>query len=145
MLNAFSKDRDTLYQQARRDVVELASLIAERVTKRSIELDPTIVKTQMQTVLDLLARPTGLVLRVNPDDLAYAETVLPGLIADCMNCTSAEVIADESLDRGSCVAETDGRGVIDASINTQLERILAEVLPGGHQRGMGPEIQDDAA
>ncbi len=139
-LGVFSQERDAMYQQARRDVIELAALIAERVTKRAIVLDPAIVETQMRTVLDTLARPTGLVLRVHPEDLAYAETVLPGLIADCTNCTSAEVVADDSLSRGSCIAETDGRGVIDATIGTQLDRIVEAILPG--HVAQSPEAQE---
>ncbi|MBL4591990.1 MAG: hypothetical protein JKY96_08530 [Phycisphaerales bacterium] len=150
-LKAFSDGRDSMYQQARQDVIELAAAIARRITKRTIAMDPSVVETQMQSVLDSLARPTGLVLRVNAEDLAYAETVLPGLIADCMHCTHAEVVGDDSIDRGSCIAETEGRGRIDASIQTQLARIVQDLLPEhtdqhtDQQTEIPPESQGDAA
>jgi len=143
MLDAFAGARDAMYQQARNDVVGLAVQIAERITKRVIKHDPGAVQTQMQSVLDTLARPTGLVLRVNPEDLAYAETVLPGLIADCMNCAHAEVMGDPSVSVGSCIAQTEGRGVVDATIETQLNRIVEELIPG--QDAQEAERKGDAA
>jgi flagellar assembly protein FliH len=145
MLASFAQSRDTLYQQARRDVVELATLVAEKITKRTISLDPSIVETQMESVLDTLASSTGLVLRVNPEDLAYAEKVLPGLIADCMHCAHAEVIGDDKLERGSCVAETEGRGVIDASVKTQLDRIVEALIPDHKGQDADIDRQGDAA
>lgn len=145
-LEHFSSARDAMYQQARRDVVQLALRIAERITRRSIKHDASAVQTQMQSVLDTLARPTGLVLRVHPDDLAYAETVLPGMIADCMNCAHAEVVGDAGVSHGSCIAETEGRGVIDASIETQLARIVEELIPDQTERAQTPNAQQgDAA
>lgn len=145
-LDRFASARDTMYQQARKDVVQLALRIAERITRRSIKHDASAVQTQMQSVLDLLARPTGLVLRVHPEDLAYAETVLPGMIADCMNCAHAEVVGDPSVSAGSCIAETEGRGVIDASVETQLARIVEELIPDHAEQAQTPNTQQgDAA
>ncbi len=142
MLKEFSDARDTMYQHAREDVVLLGIEIAKKITGRTIELDPTAVETQMQSVLETLAHPTGLVLRVHPDDLAYAEKVLPGLIADCLQCTHAEVCADDSIERGSCTAETDGRGKIDASIQTQLKRVVEAILPTDASRDEGARADD---
>lgn len=142
-LGAFSRARDTMYQHARRDVIELGVRIAQRIIRRMVKHDPGVVQTQIQSVLDTLARPTGLVLRVNPEDLAYAETVLPGLIADCMNCAHAEVVGDPEVSAGSCVAETEGRGVVDASIETQLTRIVEELIPD--QAEQAEQRKGDAA
>ncbi|MCA9303694.1 MAG: hypothetical protein KC996_06200 [Phycisphaerales bacterium] len=144
-LGVFTAARDAMYQNARRDVVELAVRIAQRITRRVIKHDAGAVRTQMESVLDTLARPTGLVLRVNPEDLAYAETVLPGLIADCMNCAHAEVVGDPAVSQGSCFAETEGGGVIDASIETQLARIVEELIPGEPRSDSDIERKDDAA
>lgn len=144
-LDAFVDARDAMYQHARRDVVELAVQIAQRITRRLIKHDPASVQTQMQSVLDTLARPTGLVLRVNPEDLSYAETVMPGLIADCMNCAHAEVVGDPAVSTGSCIAETEGRGIIDASVETQLGRIVEELIPGHARPEADAERKGDAA
>jgi len=140
-LDAFENQRDEMLEQARTQVVELGALIAQRVTKRIIELDPTVVRKQMESVLSNITESTRLVIAVHPDDIGMAQEALPKLIERFATCEHAQVVTDATIEQGSCVTRTATGGVIDASISTQLDRILDALLPHS-ANGAGLEIAD---
>ena len=158
-LGAFEQGRDELLESARVQVIELAAAIAQRVVHRSIELDPSIVTSELESVLSTITEPTRLVIRVHPDDAECVQRELPALVDRFASCEHAQIVTDPSLQRGSCVAQTPSGGMIDASIHTQLDRIINALLPNGHQRSevleipeanesqdhSEPDAQDDAA
>lgn len=121
--------RERLASDARRDVVALAAQIARRVVKRSIELDSSLVVDQVRAALELVLRRTRLVLAVHPADRAVVEEALPELTKRFDESAHVELIADESLSRGSCAVRTE-HGQIDAEIDSQLDRMVEAML--GH-------------
>jgi len=125
----FVGERERLLSDARQDVVRLATLIASRVVKRHLEFDPGVIEGQLAAVIAQLSRPTRLVVTIHPDDEPIARAALPGLLAALGNAKHVDLRTDASLTRGSCVAVTPGGGVIDASIESQLERIVQTLLP----------------
>ncbi len=134
-LGAFEQGRDELLESARVQVIELAAAIAQRVVQRSIELDPSIVTSELESVLSTITEPTRLVIRVHPDDAECVQQELPGLVDRFASCEHAQIVTDPSMQRGSCIAQTPSGGIIDASIHTQLDRIIDAMLPKGHTRG----------
>lgn len=128
-LSVFVGERGRLLAEARADVVRLAVLLAERLTKRRLELDPGLVVDQVESVLRLVARPTRLVIRLHPLDLPLVREAMPGLLSRLPMAEHVELVTDAALERGSCVATTAGGGMIEAAIGSQLERIAAELLP----------------
>lgn len=127
-LNTFIDSRAGLLTETRLDVLRLALAIAERVVFRTIELDPTVIEDQMAEALSLLARRSAVTIRINPGDMEQAQTVLPELVARMHQCEHATLVADESLTSGGCMIQA-GTTTIDASIETQLDRIVAALLP----------------
>lgn len=142
-LDEFAAQRQMLLNHAQADVLKLAALIAGRVVKRTIELDGRVIEDQLRAVLAAVTRPTELLLRVHPADLEVARKALPALVAAFETVRGAELVADPALSRGSCIAlsraaagdhagaGSGGGGEIDASIETQLSRIIEAILPGG--------------
>lgn len=136
-LGAFDLDREDLVQGALRDVVRLATTIAERITKRVIMLDPKVVEDQLAAVLAVVVRPTELVIRVHPEDRPSVDRALPALMAAMPAIRHAEIVNDLAIERGGCVATTRanadsgeaGGGEIDARISTQLDRLVETLLP----------------
>jgi flagellar biosynthesis/type III secretory pathway protein FliH len=140
--------REALVSSARRDVLALAAVIGEKVVKRRIEIDPSVVTAQLEAVLGMVMRPTRLVLRVHPEDRALVEQALPVVLSGRGESASwtehVEVRADAALSRGSVVAELGGEegigggvgggsgrgGKISAEIDVQLDRIVRALLPG---------------
>jgi flagellar biosynthesis/type III secretory pathway protein FliH len=129
-LASFEGDRDRMLLDARQDIVRLAAIVAEMVTKRSLVLEPERVTDQLGAVLSLLSKPTRLVVAVHPDDEPTLRDALPSIAARAGSSAHVEFTADATLERGSCIARTSGGGVIDASIRTQLQRITEVLLPG---------------
>jgi len=128
-LAAFEKLRDGLLCESRADLVRLAVAIAERVTKRTIDADPRVVEMQLDAALRFVTDPTRLVIRVHPDDLASAQSVLPELMRRFGESCHTRTVADPALARGSVVIDTD-KGQVDASIDAQLDRLVEALLPG---------------
>jgi flagellar biosynthesis/type III secretory pathway protein FliH len=138
-LGSFERERDRMLTEARVDVLRLALLLSEKIVKRVVEVDPGIVGEQLQAVLALVARPTELLITINPGDRGAAEAALPGLMARFQSVRHVELVGDAKVSRGSCVARTRGRageggaaggGEIDAGIEGQLQRIAELLLPG---------------
>ena len=128
-LDAFEKHRNTMIEQARLQIVELAGMIAQRVTRRVIELDPSVVLNQIEAALSSVTESTRLVLAVHPGDVELSQTELPQILEKFAVCEHAQIVTDPSLERGSCVARTSTGGVIDASIAQQLDRVIQAILP----------------
>lgn len=149
-LGAFEHQRDEMLEAARVECVELAGAIATRVVRRAIQLDPSIVISELESILSAITEPTRLVVSVHPDDAELINQELPALVDRFANCEHAQVVTDPSLPRGSCVGRTPSGGTLDASINTQLNRIIDALLPNGQERGevlglpIDEQQQDDA-
>lgn len=114
--------------RAGRDVIALAALIVRKVVHRAIETDTTIVVDQLAAALAMVAAPTRVVVSVHPDDLALAREALPRVAANLSNVRQTEVAADSGLARGSCIVRTSEGGTIDASIQTQVDRVIEAML-----------------
>lgn len=128
-LGYFEQHRDAMLEAARLQVVELAAAIAQRVVRRVVELDPSVVCDQLQAVLSSVTESTRLIVRVHPDDADRTREELPKLVDRFASCEHAQVVTDPMLEPGSCVACTVTGGVIDASIGTQLDQIISSMLP----------------
>ncbi|MBK7405779.1 MAG: hypothetical protein IPJ41_14455 [Phycisphaerales bacterium] len=125
----FIADRESLLAESRRAVVELAAAIAERVVHRSIELDPTIVENQLRELLTYVAAPSTLVVTVHPDDEPLAAEALPRMRERLVGGVHVKLVASAEVSRGSCAARTLGGATIDATVETQLDRLVRELLP----------------
>ncbi|MBO6512825.1 MAG: hypothetical protein JJ974_02520 [Phycisphaerales bacterium] len=128
-LEQWDTDRIDLMINARNEVIELAAHIASRVIKRTIDLDPEVVVDQLEVVLETLVTPTDIRIKTHPSDTELLKRVMPAMIQQCSACNHAELAEDDALTPGSCVVTTKGGGTIDASISTQLNRIVATLLP----------------
>ena len=129
-LGSFEAAREDMLLHARTDALALAIAVAERVTKRVAACDPGVAAAQMEAALRLITHPSRVVVAVCPDDLDHAKAELERLRGLVDAARHSEIVADASLSRGS-VRVRSGRGVIDATIEAQLERVAAALLPGG--------------
>lgn len=129
-LDQFAAQRDAMLQDARREVITLAMEIARRVVKREVEIDREIAERQLAAVLELLAFPTRLVVRINPRDREVLDRALPGLLARFPLAQHAELVDDPAVEPGGCVARTAAGGWIDARVQTMIDRVCDAVAPG---------------
>lgn len=129
-LEQFEGVRDELEAQSRRGVLELAVRFSERVAKRAIELDADAAVAQLAEAIDLAMRPSRLRIRVSPEAVEGVRSAMPGFVELLDASASVAIEGDASLSHGSVVVETDTTR-IDATIETQLARLVDALLPGG--------------
>lgn len=127
-LERWEHDREELLLAAREDVLAFAFALGQKLTHRIIEADPTVVQDQLAEALSLLSRPSAVTITINPADREHVESVLDQLVTVCGTCDHAELRDDANVSRGGCVLRTSG-GEIDATIDTQLDRIAESLLP----------------
>ncbi len=139
-LDLLEGDRARMVAEARLDIVRLASVFAERVAKRAVELDCSTVERQIEAVVSAAIRPSRLVLAVHPDDAEPARDAMPALLERVGSSADVEITPDPSLRRGSCVARLAGGSIIDASVDTQIDRLIEAMLPGEGRAGRDARI-----
>ena len=116
--------------QAAPDIAFLAVKVAEKVIKKQLEIDDTIVLNIVSEVIKSLGKgETNILIRTNPSDAALIQQNIPDLYPYGDSNTKITVIKDEKVDWGSCIVETKS-GIIDARFSTQLQ-ILQKALETG--------------
>jgi flagellar assembly protein FliH len=125
----FLKAKQEVFEYIAPDILEISIDIARKIVKHEIEQNPEIV---LATILDVLKNisqdEAKITIKVNPEQLALTKDSIPEIIALTGLETKIHVFADESIDLGSCIVLTSN-GVVDATINTQLE-IIKEAFKG---------------
>ena len=127
-IEVFEADRRATLQTAREDIVELALAMGGRIARRVIEADPAVVQDQVAEAISLVTAPSGMTISINPDDRKLVQAVLPALCERLQKSGHVELRDDPDVERGGCVLST-GKGVIDATLEKQIERIAEVLLP----------------
>jgi len=120
--------RDRLESEVKRSALEFAIVFAEKLTHRVIEVDPTVVVDQLAQTLQYILRPLEVTVKVHPDDRALVEQSVPELLNEFEQVQHIKLVEDESVGRGGVITQY-GQGQIDASIDTQLDRLVEMMLP----------------
>lgn len=137
-LDEFTSRRDDLLSTARTDVLRFAVAFAERIVRRTVELDPGLVTATLEAALAQVLRPSRLVVECHPEDLALVEQTLPDLIARFAPGANAEARANPETGRAGVVLRSEA-GTIDATIRTQIDRLVEALLPGEPSPGAAPD------
>jgi len=127
-IDAFDTDRSATLQTARDDIVELALAIGGRIARRVVDADPAIVQDQVAEAISLITAPSAMTISINPGDRKLVQAVLPTLCERLEKQGHVELRDDPDIERGGCVLST-GKGVIDATLQKQIERIAEVLLP----------------
>lgn len=107
------------------EVVSLACEIAEKIVKKSVEVDPeTVVRITKEALQNAGAQPP-ITLRVNPQDLEAVSQRLDQLRELCGHDVDLE--KDSGVSRGGCIVESPA-GSVDGTLETQLENIKEQLL-----------------
>ncbi len=140
-LEQWGQQRDDLLRDARGAVLELAVRLAEKLVYRVIQVDPGVVVDQLSAVLSHVLRSTEVTVHINGDDRAVLEDAMPQLMAGFSHIQQAHLVDDPAVNRGGCRVSY-GQGQIDATIQTQLQR-LAELIAPGQSLEQPPESLDN--
>ncbi len=128
MVGQLDAARQDMEAAALSEVVALAVAIARRVTKRQGELDPEVLIANLSDAMSLVVHASDVHLVVHPSQRAILEATLPKLQMKWPNLLHVVMDEDESLTAGGCRITTC-RGEVDADLDRQLDRIVAELMP----------------
>jgi len=106
--------------------LELAIAIASRILRRELTFDSRSVVELTHEALAMVDDSRQLTVFVHPEDLQAFRQPLERLLRGT-NCPTASLESDPSISRGGCRLETE-RGLIDQTVETQLDRITEELL-----------------
>jgi flagellar assembly protein FliH len=126
---AWDDQRAAMDRDARQAILELGVLFARKVVHRTIDVDVRVVVEQVTEALRYVMRPTDVTIAIHPLDRPVLEEAMPQLAAGLPNLTHVRLVDDEATGRGGCTV-TYGQGRIDATAETQLQRLVELLLPG---------------
>jgi flagellar assembly protein FliH len=111
-----------LYQSSEEAVVKFSFGIAERIIRKEVSLDRSIVLAQIRESVRRVLGVERLTIRVHPEDLKTVREQKSVIQANGDSIREIVVEPDEGLEPGDCVLESD-LGNIDARVATQLKQI----------------------
>jgi flagellar assembly protein FliH len=118
--------KDAWVAQWQRQLIHLATAIAEKVVRREIEQEPEITLQLVRESLALAAGSPQLKVRLSPTDYDALSSQVEQLAEHVGKVGSAQVVADASITPGGCRVDSEF-GVIDQQIETQIQRITEEL------------------
>lgn len=125
-INALLGFRQTVYEQAKTQLMELAFAIADKITAaRGVAERDTVIETIDRCIGEILDK-TRMKIRVNPAELDFVKQQFDELVKSNEAAAAAVVESDNRVSVGGCIIETDS-GSADARIESQL-RMLREKL-----------------
>ena len=125
----FLKAKQEVFEYIAPDILEISVEIAKKIVKHEIEQDPQIILTKILDVLKTISKDEIRIgIKVNPAEIAIAKANIPEISSSIGLDAKINVIADETIDIGSCIVQTSN-GIVDATVETQLE-IIKEAFKG---------------
>jgi flagellar assembly protein FliH len=123
-LTDFERQKRSLIASAESGLIELALAIARRVCKSVAAATSHVAAENVRAVLEMVQNAHDVTIRLHPEDFARLAEIGQTLIADVSQHQHVNLAADPNVDRGGCILASSA-GIIDARIETQLDRIAA--------------------
>jgi len=126
-INALLSFRQTVFEQAKAHLVELAFAIADKITAaRAVAERDTVIGTIDRCIGEILDK-TRMKIRVNPAELDFVKQRFDELVKSNEAAAAAVVESDNRVSAGGCIIETDS-GSADARIESQLSMLREKLI-----------------
>ena len=135
MANLFEPiaEQDT---QIEKSLVDLVQHITKQVIQRELAIDSTQIEHVMRDALKLLPLGVGNVrLYINPQDFEQVKALRE------RHEETWRIVEDADLQPGGCRVETE-YGRIDATVETRISQIMAQLLDQVHEQLLNPAEPD---
>ncbi len=136
LVEALQANRRELLAEARREMLEFAVELAERIVGRVAGADLSAAAANLAKALELCGARTEVAARVNPAQLHGLWRHCRELV-DTLGAGQVQLVADESVSPGG-VKLMVGAGEIDATIEAQLDAVVTALL--GPRRAEAREL-----
>lgn len=128
-VESWEAQRGQLEADARQAVIRFALCMAEKLVHRTVEVDSTVIVDQVAAALSHVLRPTDMTVRIHPGDRAVLQQAMQTLLSRFDHLTHVHLVDDQQITAGGCVV-TFGQGRIDATVQTQIQRVVQLMVPG---------------
>ncbi len=128
-LSGFMNSKQEVFDQIAPHLLEISLDIAKKIIKEEIEQKPDLLMKTVKTILkDLPKDEPKITIKASPAQVAVIKQSIPEVCTNLGLDAKIHVIPDETIYDGGCIVTT-ANGVIDATIDTQLQ-IITEALKG---------------
>lgn len=121
-ISGIEAGRATWEASARQDLIELALAIARRVVRHVGQHEREAVLANLEEAVRLAGQRSDVTVAVNPADIDAARLFAKSLVDMQEQWKHVRVVAEPEISPGGCRVQW-GTGAIDASLETQLDRI----------------------
>lgn len=126
-ITAFLSAKQEVFEYIAPDILEISVEIAQKIIKKELQQDPTIILDNIMEILKGLSKEeTKITLRVNPVQVSLLKAEVPNVMANVGLEAKILIVPDDTIMEGGCMVTTTN-GVIDATIETQLA-VISEAL-----------------
>ena len=129
--------RTELEAAALEEVVALSVAVARRVTKRQGLVDPAVLAENLREAMKLVVHAADVKVAIHPAQRAALEVALPALRLEIPRLGHVELTDDATIEPGGCRVFAGG-GQVDATLDEQLDRVVADLVPDPDGADAGP-------
>jgi flagellar assembly protein FliH len=123
---SLSCSMDALLKQNSMKMIRLWEKVLKRLLYREVKLDSEVLERLLEQVLKRMSDKEKVIIYLHPSEVAYLQEKIDQFGDMLRGAKHLEFIADDHVDRGSCMVETN-LGIYDARWRTQLERLSEEI------------------
>ena len=125
----FISAKKEVFEYIAPDILEISVDIAKKIIKKEVESDPQVLVNTIVDVLKTVSKSEPKInIRVKPQAVQFIKDTLPNITYEYGIDAKVNIIADPSIEEGGCIFQTNN-GIVDASIDTQLE-IIKKAIEG---------------
>lgn len=118
-----NEHRASYVENIESQVVALTHLVASKILGREVAASPELVNGMVHGAVERLSMEERVRVRVNSSDLDRVQATESDLREQFTRITHLEIIADDSIETGGCVAESDAL-YVDAQLSAQLNEVI---------------------
>lgn len=120
---ALQEQREKFTRNLESEVSELVSIVAGKVLAIEVTTQPEVVQLMVCRALEKMMGEEQVTIRVNSSDYAHVVESKQSLLERFERIQHLELIQDETVESGGCVAES-ARLYIDAQLKAQLNELI---------------------
>ncbi len=126
-LKELERTKKEIYAQAEKDAIQLALLMAEKIIKKEIQSDISILANMLKGVLESIGEQQEFRIKINPSDSARLKALGYDIGSYIRDAKKVILEEDLSIESGGFVIVTES-GELDGRIGSQLEAIKEMIL-----------------
>lgn len=133
--------KDELRIEAERDLLDFAVALASKLTFAIGRVHREAAVSNLRRALRQVGTKTDLTIRAHPDDAATIGAFAEGLAQRISDSPYIQMVPDDTIAPGGCKVEGD-RTRVDATLETQIEEIVALLVPAGQGSNEADPVGD---